>query len=273
MAHFCPTYADFEPLKSGKAYERQPMQLMSLKDDGTADIDALNAEFSEEYLADKRNPRWVAKPTVAYLWARIVRCKNCRAAMPLLKTRWLCKKANKRVLLTMEPNADKTRVVFGIDHRVPAKGGNAAQRREYDKRIGTGTMSPAGTRCPCCGLSSMTMEDLRIESNANRSGLQLMAVITEGTKSKEYRAPTEIELQVIDRAARHEGKVTNKLTRHSLDEPFEPTSTRSISAQLYGVRHWRDLYTPRQRLSLGTLGLHLHDAAAKFASSGLPQTW
>ena len=39
------------------------------------------------------------KPTVAYLWARTVTCKNCRATIPLLKTRWLCKKDNKRVVL------------------------------------------------------------------------------------------------------------------------------------------------------------------------------
>src|SRR5262245_50077990 len=59
------------------------------------------------------------KPTVAYLWARTVRCKNCRATVPLLKTRWLCKKDNKRVLLTMEANAEKTGVVFGVQKDVP----------------------------------------------------------------------------------------------------------------------------------------------------------
>src|SRR5207248_10456072 len=38
------------------------------------------------------------KTTLAYLWARTVTCKNrnCRAIVPLLKTRWLCKKDNKR---------------------------------------------------------------------------------------------------------------------------------------------------------------------------------
>lgn len=46
------------------------------------------------------------KPTVAYLWARTVKCKNCRATMPLLKTKWLCKKDNKRVLLKVVPNPD-----------------------------------------------------------------------------------------------------------------------------------------------------------------------
>src|SRR5438128_960736 len=53
------------------------------------------------------------KPTVAYLWARTVTCKNCRATVPLLKTRWLCKKDKKCLVLIMEPNADNTGVVVG----------------------------------------------------------------------------------------------------------------------------------------------------------------
>lgn len=55
------------------------MRLVPLKQDGTPDVDSLNTEFAEEYLKVKGNPRWVAKPTVAYLWARTVTCKNCRA--------------------------------------------------------------------------------------------------------------------------------------------------------------------------------------------------
>jgi putative DNA methylase len=273
LAKFYPMYADFEPLKPGKTYEKQPMRLVPLKDDGTPDVDSLNAEFSEEYLGDPRNPRWVAKPTVAYLWARTVTCKNCRATVPLLKTRWLCKKANKRVLLTMAPNADRTGVDFGFETKVPGKGGNAAQKREHDKRIGEGTMSRAGAKCPCCGLPSMTMEDIRAESNAGRSSLQVMAVVTEESVSKEYRSPTDLELQAICDARQREGDVLGRLSGHSLDETFEPTSTRSISAQLYGVRQWRALYTPRQRLSLGTLGLQLHNAAEEIAISDLPESW
>ena len=98
LARFYPTYADFEPLdsKNPKSYEKLPMRLVPLTEDGTPDVNALNAEFSKEYLGDKRNPRWIAKPTVAYLWARTVTCKNCRATIPFLKTRWLCKKDKKR---------------------------------------------------------------------------------------------------------------------------------------------------------------------------------
>jgi len=94
LARYYPVYADFEPLDPRLLvpYEKQPMRPVPLKDDGTPNIDELNKDFSENYLANKGNPRWVAKPTVAYLWARTVKCKNCRATIPLLKTRWLCKK-------------------------------------------------------------------------------------------------------------------------------------------------------------------------------------
>ena len=84
LADHYPTYADFEPLdlKNPKPYEKQPIRLVPLKEDGTPDINALNADFSKDYLADTRNPRWVATPTVGYLWARTVTCKNCRATIP-----------------------------------------------------------------------------------------------------------------------------------------------------------------------------------------------
>ena len=142
-----------------------------------------------------RNPRWIAKPTVAYLWARTVTCKNCRATVPLLKTRWLCKKANKRVLLTMEPNADHTGVVFGVQSEVPAQGGNAAQKRELDKRIGAGTMSRAGVRCPCCP-TIMTMEDIRVEGRAGGLSSIMTAVVIDIPDAKSYRLPTDHELAV-----------------------------------------------------------------------------
>src|SRR5437588_4984927 len=109
------------------------------------------------------------KPTVAYLWARTVTCKNCRATVPLLKTRWLYKKDNKRIVLTMKPKEDRTGVVFGLQEDVPPLKMNVAQRREYDKQIGGGTMSHSGTTCPCCG-TIMTMEDLRLEWLAGRLG-------------------------------------------------------------------------------------------------------
>ena len=117
----------------GNDCEKRPMQLLEIDGEGVPELDPLNAEFDTAYLKDPGNPRWIAKPTVAYLWARTVTCKQCRATLPLLKTRWLCKKDRKRVLLTMERNADGTGVVFGVESEVSQNGGNTAQRREHDR--------------------------------------------------------------------------------------------------------------------------------------------
>ena len=102
LASYYPSYAEFEPLAPGKNYEPRPMRLLEIDNDGVAQLEPLNAGFDAAYLKDPRNPRWIAKPTVAYLWARTVTCKQCRATLPLLKTRWLCKKDRKRVLLAMD---------------------------------------------------------------------------------------------------------------------------------------------------------------------------
>ena len=140
LASFYPTYADFQPLTPTGDDDKRPMRLLEVNGDGIAQLEPLNDDFKELYLKDPCNPRWVAKPTVAYLWARTVSCKQCRATLPLLKTRWLCKKENKRVILAMEPKPDGTGVDFGVQPDVAQNGGNAAQRREHDRRTGAGTM-------------------------------------------------------------------------------------------------------------------------------------
>jgi len=252
LAKFYPTYADFEPLKPGqKSYERQPMRLVPLKNDGTPDIDSLNAEFSEEYLADKRNPRWVAKPTVAYLWARTVKCKNCRATVPLLKTRWLCKKDSKRVLLTMEPAADKMGVVFGVDADVPVKGGNGAQKREHDKRIGLGAMSRAGAQCPCCGVIN-TMEDLKLEGKARRLGALPTAVVVNGPRGKEYRLPTKLEIQCAEDAKHGTASAFANVPYSLPSELLTEDAKRNTWCVQYGLDQFWNLFTPRQLTALGS---------------------
>lgn len=277
LAPYYPTYADFEPLKPGKPYEKQPMQLVPLKDDGTPDIDALNGEFSQEYLDDERNPRWIAKPTVAYFWARTVTCKNCRATIPLLKTRWLCKKSNKRVLLTMKPNADKTGVEFGIQDNVPIEGKNAAQRREHDKRIGSGTMSRAGAQCPCCD-AIMTSEDLRAESTATRLGDLCTAVVTSDTKGKRYRLPTAHELAAADHVKDSLDETFAGIPFGVPDEPISAGGSRAgggspFTAHLYGFDQWGKLFTPRQLLSMGMFVKHLRRVRVEMAGLKAEKCW
>jgi hypothetical protein len=103
LAEFYPTYAQFETAEDEPTRERDELREVPVGEDGVPDVDGLNAEFDDEYLADDSNPRWVAKPPVAYFWTRTVECKGCRATLPLLKTQWLCRKSGKRIRLTIEP--------------------------------------------------------------------------------------------------------------------------------------------------------------------------
>ena len=129
-----PTYAEFEPVRrkgrrgapaTGTArWRRRPPRLLEPDEDGRVSTAAHNAEFDSLYLENDGNPRWIAKPAVACLWARTVRCGGCRAEIPLLKTRWLCKKPKKRIRLTLEARPDDGAVAIGIEHGVPEGDGN-----------------------------------------------------------------------------------------------------------------------------------------------------
>ena len=143
--------------------------------------------------------------------------------------------------------------------------GMPPRSREHDKRISAGTMSRAGAQCPCCG-AIMTMEDIRTEAAAQRSATQLMVVVTEGPGTKEYRPATPLELSRIDEVTSLVHDVTSRLDRLSIDRDFAPFSTRSISAQLYGVRTWRDLFSNRQTVALAQIGLAVHAAACDMDS-------
>jgi putative DNA methylase len=180
------------------------LELLEPDENGKTDVASLNATFPKAYLDD---PRWVAKPTVAYLWARTARCKGCRATIPLLKTRWLAKTDVKRVLLKMTPNAERTGVIFGIGNDVPVVGGNGAQRREHDKRRGAGTMTRSGATCACCQLPTTTMEDIRLEGRDGKLGAVTTAVVVDGPSGREYRPPTELELQIAERVEQNEEEV------------------------------------------------------------------
>ncbi|MBI4327842.1 MAG: DUF1156 domain-containing protein, partial [Chloroflexi bacterium] len=253
LAQFYPTYADFEPIqKNLRPFETQPMRLVPLKKDGTPDMDAPNREFSPEYLAIETNPRWVAKPTVAYLWARTATCKNCRATIPLLKTRWICKKDNKRVLLMMEPKPDRTGVLFGVQKEVPAVGGNSAQKKATDKKLGAGTMSRSGAKCPCCS-TILTMQDIRLEGQAGRLGTVMTAVVANGPDGKEYRRPTDEDVHLAVEAEHNIERVFSNMPFGILTEPLASKEALGFRAPLYGIDHWRKLFTPRQLLALGTV--------------------
>ena len=276
LAPHYPTYAEFQALNpGGETFDPKPIKLLRPDDGGKVDVGRLNAGYKKSYLDNPENPRWVAKPTVAYLWARTVSCKQCRAELPLLKTRWLCKKDRKRVLLTLVPRVDRTGVDFGLRNDVRVKGGNAAQRREHDRRIGAGTMSRTGATCPCCN-AIMTMEDIRFEGRAGRIAAAMTAVVVQGPKGKgkEFRLPTDHEYRV---ASVTEEQLQSVYAMIPFGLPDEQTpkagsgASRAFSVDGYGFDTWRKLFTNRQVLAIGEFVRSLRDMRNQLAD--YPPEW
>ncbi|NLH73614.1 MAG: DUF1156 domain-containing protein [Verrucomicrobia bacterium] len=291
LAEFYPTYATWEPVletekrKVPKSWlaqwkkehaaeiEAKGLRLCPLTPEGEVDEKMLNEEFTADYLAEPTNPRWVPKPTVAYLWARTVKNKHHpETIIPLLKTRWLCKKDDKRVLLTMTPKADGTGVEFGIQEDVPKVGGNTAQRREHDRKIGAGTMSRSGAKCPVHG-NIMTMEDIRLEGQAGRLGACMTAVVVDGQLGKEYRLPTELELQKATEAQARIPQVFANIPFGVPTEPLPNKEALGFRVPLYGFDQWHKLFTPRQLLALGMFVAKTRQTAEMLGELGYPQQW
>ena len=248
-----PTYAEWAPLQAGGAWEARPLRLLEAGAEGP------NAGLDAAYLKDPRKPRWVAKPTAAYLWARTVACRNCRARIPLLKTRWLARKEGKRALLTMAP--DKAGgMVFGV------RAGSAGD-------AGAGTMSRAGATCPHCGTVN-AMEDIRLEGRAGRLGAQMTAVVVDGPAGKEYRAPEALDSGTGGNSRDLAG--IPDIPFGLPDEPIcadrpSPNSRGASGLPRYGFDSWGSLFTDRQKLALATFVAELRACASEM--DDYPDDW
>ena len=277
-----PTWAEFEPVgrkgRRGQAplppkrFRARPPALLAPDAHGRVSAAALNAALDPLSLDDPRSPRWVAKPTVAYLWARTAECGGCRAEVPLLKTLWLCKRGGKRVRLAMTPREDGSGVDFALEREEegPGSGVGASAGARADDRLGAGTMSRSGARCPCCGAIA-TMRDLRAQGRAGRLGARMTAVVVDGQEGKEYRLPREEEVEAAMVPPR---ALEDLCTEIPFGLPREPTpSAEALGMRMprYGFTTWGSLFTDRQLLALGAIVRQIRRARDEMG--GYPEDW
>jgi putative DNA methylase len=272
-----PTYAEWQTLDPRTSVEASSPRLLPPQEDPQFVVAGLNAGITAADLRNPSTPRWVAKPTVAYLWARTVPCKSCRAIVPLLKTRWLCKKEGKRVVLEMAPNAAKDGVTFSVRSAVPESTGSGAQRKAADKTIGGGTMSRAGVTCPCC-FSISKSDDIRYAAVHGNLGAVMTAVVVDGPSGKEYRCPTPEELTAAEISpATVEGAFKDIPfglpievipvggSRSGGGSPFTPPQ--------YGLTRWVDIFTPRQLVALSSFVTAVRSVPSAMREEGYSIEW
>jgi len=198
---------------------------------------------------------------IAWIWVRTVTCPNpaCGIEMPLVRSWWLGKKQGQeawvRPIIVADPAEPRDkRVKFEIAH------GSAGAPSAGDD----GTIGRNGAMCVACG-SAVELEYVRATSRDGGLGAQLLAVVAEGKRRRQYLAPDDQQ-----RNAANVGRP------HDAPEATIPGEALGFRVQNYGLTQWADLFTNRQLLALTTFSdlvveareRVLRDAHATGASSG-----
>jgi adenine-specific DNA methylase len=203
---------------------------------------------------------------IAYLWARTVQCEapNCGAEIPLVRSFWLCKKANRRRAL--KPRVERSR---GELPRVEFEVFDPKTEQE----VPAGAVMHARATCLCCG-TVLPPERVRVQLSSQHGGAdvvfdaqghrtggaRLLAVVTlrPGETGWHYRLPTERDYDVVRLA---QVRVVQAFTEwddggkkglcpvpDELMNPIRPSpDARGLSAVTrYGMLAFGDLFTARQ---------------------------
>jgi putative DNA methylase len=190
--------------------------------------------------------------------------------VPLIRSLWLAKKANRSVALQLVSNKHGG---VGFQIIVKQRDGwvdqtNPKMKIENPKL--DGTVKRGSATCPCCGYT-MAVARVREYLKAKHGGASnatLYCVVS--TRDKEqgrfYRLPNDADQQVLAaaRARLQQRKKTN-----SGPMSFVPNeSTQGYHSfvnrgPIYGMVSWEDYFSPRQALALGTLATLIRSAGDK----------
>lgn len=206
---------------------------------------------------------------IAYLWARTIQCEGpaCGAEVPLIRSLWLAKKANRSVALQLVPRPRAKRV----DFRIIVKGPHGWVDQDdpkttiEDPRF-NGTVKRGSATCPCCGYTTpvaRVREQLRTRhGGANDAQMHSVVISTPGKSGRTYRLANDHDR----RAAEHARSVLRKreeshdaTTMPLIPQEELPLMSGVFNAPIYGHTTWGSLFLPRQLLALTTLSRLISD--------------
>ena len=170
---------------------------------------------------------------IAWLWARTVKSPNPAFAdvdVPLISTFMLSTKKGKEAYV--EP------VIEGRGYRFEVKVGMPPDADVA--RLGTTAGKRSAFRCLMSNVP-VSYEHIRSEGKAGRMGVNLMAVVAAGNRSRVYLAPRAEQETIAHRAP-----VT---WNPDLQLPDNP---RDFKTPNYGLTTYADLFTNRQLIALTT---------------------
>ena len=130
---------------------------------------------------------------------------GCGAEVPLIRSLWLAKKANRSVAFQIVPNKKAKRVDFQII--VKQRGGWVKQDDHKEKITDPqfeGAVKRGSATCPCCGYTTPVAQ-VREQLKARQGGTQdgrMFCVIESRLKEQGrfYRIPTTTDCTALNKA-------------------------------------------------------------------------
>jgi putative DNA methylase len=187
---------------------------------------------------------------VAYYWTRTAPCSNpaCTGTVPLYRQTWLRKRPSGFVALRPHPDFERKRVRFEV---VTAQTEGTLGFDPAEGSRGT------ATACPFC-QSVVDAKYVRTYGDTHGFGQQLMCVIALNPhgSGKLYIADESLAEGEHERQQAAEERATlleAELGGTSLDEEIPPTGNAGLAtgkSYLYGIKTFRQAFTPRQRCVL-----------------------
>jgi putative DNA methylase len=208
-------------------------------------------------------------PVVAHYWTRTVSCPNpqCQGVVPLYRQTWLRQRESGYVALKVVPDK-KAKVV-----RFQVVAADSEEELGFDPSDGS---EGSSTVCPFC-QTSLDGPYVRRYGDEIGFGQQLMCVICsnpDGTGklylADETLAHGEAERQSL--AERRAMEIERDLGPSSLDEEIPPTGNAGLAtgnSYLYGIRTFRQAFTPRQRFILLSMAREIRHAHRDMLAQGI----
>lgn len=206
---------------------------------------------------------------VAHYWTRTIPCPNpqCRGVVPLYGQTWLRRKESGYVALKAVPDMKRRVVRFEV---VEA---DSDTDLGFDPSEGS---EGSSTVCPFCH-AAVDGPYVRHYGDETGFGQQLMCVICLNPDdtgklylTDETLAHGEEERQVASERLALE--IERELGPSSLDEDIPPTGNAGLAtgnSYLYGIRTFRQAFTPRQRLILLSMAREVRRAHTEMLEQGV----
>lgn len=181
-----------------------------------------------------------------YLFARTVPCPDTGYMTPLVPDWYLANpKRSSKPPVVAEPIVDKRAGKWSIRVREVGHGAGQMPKPSAPTYVGgKGISLFTGRQIPTDYIKAVAQQ--------GKLGSALYAIVLDTTKGKQFEAPLPEDYRALDAAEQELARLLPSWTRgNTLPTEEYPEITSDLRPRVYGMPRWRDMFSPRQQLTLG----------------------